>query len=55
MPQNELWHNFEFAISHDDVLVQQEPVVVPLGEEVAGDLHRVLDVVDLADVEAVEA
>ena len=37
-----------------DVLVEDEPVLLPLGEEVAGDLDRVLDVVDLAHVEAVE-
>ena len=40
--------------TYHDVLVQQKPVVVPLCEEVAGDLDSVLDVVDLADVEAVE-
>ena len=38
----------------EDVLVEDEPVLVPLGQEVARDLHRVLDVVDLAHVEPVE-
>jgi hypothetical protein len=37
-----------------DALVKDESVVKPLGEEVARDLDRVLDVVDLAHVEAVK-
>ncbi len=42
-------------VHFEDVLVQEQPIVPPLGEEVAGDLHRVLDVVDLAHVEPVQA
>ena len=38
----------------EDVFVEDEPVLVPLGQEVARDLHRVLDIVDLAHVEPVE-
>ena len=38
-----------------DVLVQDQAIVLPLGQEVTGDLDGVLDVVNLADVEAVEA
>ena len=48
-----LWSFHAHALLHD-VVVQHQTVVLPLGKKVARDLHGVLDVVDLADVEAIE-
>ena len=46
--------NLVLVLLLEDVLVQDESVLAPLGQEVARDLDGVLDVVDLADVEPVE-
>ena len=38
----------------ENILVEDEPVLVPLGQEVTRDFYSVFDVIDLAHVEPVE-
>ena len=39
----------------EDVLVEDESVIAPFGQKVTGDLHGVLKIINLTDVETIKA